>query len=61
MTQFTLRKGEKLQIGPDITVEVTSIIGHAVKLGFVAPRDVIIHREEVRAKILARYSEGGGN
>lgn len=38
-----------VRIGEDITVQVTSVDPHSgyVKLGFVAPPEIQIHREEI--------------
>lgn len=43
------RLKETIRIGEDITVQVTSVDMHTgfVKLGFVAPPDVVIDREEI--------------
>ncbi len=50
--------GEKIKIGEDITVviaEVTS--GGLVKLGFSAPEDIVIDREEVYLKKRGQYAD----
>ncbi len=38
---------EKVIIGDDIEVQVISIRGDKVRLGFKAPKDIPVHREEV--------------
>lgn len=47
MLVITRRKGERLRIGPDLWVEVLTIKGQSVRLGFTGPRDINIVREEV--------------
>ncbi|MEM9602281.1 MAG: carbon storage regulator CsrA [Pseudomonadota bacterium] len=47
MLILSRRLGEKVVIGPDITVEVVSIKGSQVKLGFAGPKDVPVYRQEV--------------
>lgn len=42
-------KGETVMIGDDISVTITDVdpISGRIKLGFTAPKDVIIDREEI--------------
>ena len=47
MLVLSRRQGERIHIGSDITVVVVEILGDKVRLGFDAPADVAIHREEV--------------
>ena len=42
---------ERVLIGDDISVTVIEIRGNKVRLGFEAPNNVKIHREEVWIKI----------
>ncbi len=39
--------GEKIVVGDEIVVTVLSVHGDRVKLGFVAPVEVPIHRQEI--------------
>lgn len=39
--------GERIRIGPDTWLEIIRIEGQAVRLGFVAPEQVKIMREEL--------------
>ncbi len=48
--------GETLTIGTDVSVTVLSLRGKQVRLGINAPREIAVHREEVRQKI---EQEGG--
>lgn len=43
--------GEKVILGDDIEVKVLRVCGTQVKIGFSAPQDLSIHREEVYKKI----------
>jgi carbon storage regulator len=45
------RVGETVCIGPNITVTVISVAGQQVKLGFAAPSDIRVDREEIRARV----------
>lgn len=48
MLILTRRIGETIVIGDDLTtVQVLSIKGNQVRLGFTAPDDVVVHREEI--------------
>ena len=47
MLVLTRRNGESVHIGDAITVKVLAISGNQVKLGFSAPGDVAIRREEL--------------
>jgi carbon storage regulator len=47
MLVLSRKIGEEVVIGEDIRVRVLSIHGNQIRLGFVAPRDVQIHREEL--------------
>jgi carbon storage regulator len=43
--------GEEIVIGDDIVLRVCELRGDQVRLGFVAPRGVTVHRREVWAAI----------
>jgi carbon storage regulator len=47
MLVLTRKRGERIYIDNHIILEVTEIDGNRVRLGFVAPDDVPIYREEV--------------
>ena len=47
MLVLSRKAGEKIQIGPDITVTVTRISETAVRIGIDAPSDVQIDRTEI--------------
>lgn len=44
------KQGERVMIGDDIIVQVCVIDGRNVRLGFEAPPNVEVHREEIYLK-----------
>jgi carbon storage regulator len=58
MSGLTLsrRPGESIMIGDDITLTVVRVDGNIVRINVVAPADVVVDREEVRARRLAGNS-----
>ena len=58
MLVLSRKAGERISIGPEIEVTVLGIHKGRVKLGFLGPPEVPIHREELRRRIgpdQARY------
>ena len=53
MLILSRRPGESVKIGDEITVTVLSVKGGQVRLGFSAPPNVAVHREEVHERIKA--------
>jgi carbon storage regulator len=53
MLVLTRKVGEQIRIGADVVVTLVRIQGDKVRLGIEAPREVIIHREEVRRRLEA--------
>jgi carbon storage regulator len=53
MLILTRRMGECVRIGDHVTVTVLGVKGNQVRLGFTAPRDVAVHREEIYLRIKA--------
>jgi len=47
MLVLTRKIGEEIVIGDDIRVRVVAIGGNQIRLGFIAPKEVPIHREEL--------------
>jgi len=47
------RIGEAVEIGDNVTVRVLGVQGMTVRLGFDAPKDVPVHRQEVAERIRA--------
>ena len=51
MLVLSRKAGERVSIGSEIQVTVLGIQKGKVKLGFLGPPEVPIHREEVRQRI----------
>ena len=51
MLVLSRRIGESIVIGGGITIKVMKIKGNAVQLGFDAPKEIPIHRSELRKLI----------
>ena len=51
MLTLTRGVGETVRIGDDIEIHVVEVRGGTVRLGFKAPREIAIHREEVYRQI----------
>ena len=51
MLILTRRPGESVMIGDDITITVLAIRGNQLRLGFTAPRNISVHREEVYQRV----------
>jgi len=47
MLVLTRNPGESVFVGPDITVTILAVRGRQVKIGFDAPKEVNIVREEL--------------
>ena len=50
MLVLSRRQGEEVVIGDNIRLTVVAIRGNQVRLGFTAPPEVSIQREELRPK-----------
>ena len=61
MLALTRKKGESVIIGDNIEVVVLGIQGEQVKLGFIAPRNVSIHRKEVYEQIQTENIEAANS
>ena len=65
MLILTRRPGESVKIGDEITVTVLAVRGNQLRLGFVAPRHIAVHREEVyqriRSERLTNISQAAGS
>ena len=57
MLVLSRKQGERIQIADAISLTVLSVRGGKVRLGFVAPSNVPIHREEVYRRIDAESAE----
>jgi len=41
------RVGESIIIGDDVKVTIVEVSGNQIKLGIDAPKEIIVHREEI--------------
>lgn len=57
MLVLSRKKDESVRIGSDIVVTIVEIRGDKVRLGFSAPENVSIHRQEVYEKIIQLAEE----
>ena len=57
MLVLSRKECEVVVIGKDIRVTILRIEGQAVRLGFEAPQDVEIHRQEVFDRIAKQKNE----
>jgi carbon storage regulator len=53
MLILSRRVGETIMIGDNITVTVLGVKGNQTRIGFRAPNEVSIHREEIYKRIRA--------
>ena len=51
MLILTRCPGESVRIGDEVTVTVLSVKGPYVRLGFAAPKEIAVHREEIYGRI----------
>jgi carbon storage regulator len=51
MLVLSRKSGEAIVIGRDVEVTVLEVRGNRVKLGLCGPSGVVIHREELYARI----------
>ena len=59
MLVLSRKKDESVRIGSDIVITIIEIRGDGdkVRLGFAAPKDISIHRQEVYEKIIQLAEE----
>jgi carbon storage regulator len=57
MLVLSRKKTESVRIGSDIVITIIEIRGDKVRLGFNAPKDVSIHRQEVYDFIMQQSEE----
>jgi carbon storage regulator len=51
MLVLTRRLGESIWINDDIRIVIQSIRGNQVRIGVQAPKEMVVHREEIYQKI----------
>jgi carbon storage regulator len=54
MLVLSRKQTESIFINDNVVVTVLSILGNKVKLGIEAPREVLVHRSEVREAMKKR-------
>ncbi|MBI4378802.1 MAG: carbon storage regulator CsrA [Nitrospinae bacterium] len=52
MLILTRKSGESINIGDSIKITIMEIRGRQVRVGIDAPPEMVIHREEIYAKIM---------
>lgn len=57
MLVLSRKKGESIVIGDDIVLTIVEVRGDKIRLGIEAPRDVPVHRKEIRDAILNSQSD----
>lgn len=59
MLILTRRVGETICIGPnaEITVTVLGVKGNQVRVGITAPKEVMVHREEIYERVRREQQE----
>ena len=61
MLNLTRRIGETLMIGDQVTMTVLGIKGSQVRIGINAPKEVVIHREEIYRRVHQRKGNNPSN
>jgi len=51
MLVLSRKPGERVQIGDDVELVVIAVRGDQVRLGFAAPRDIVVCRAELLARV----------
>lgn len=58
MLVLSRKKGEEIKIGSGIRVVVVAVLGGKVRLGVIAPKDVVVDRHEIaEAKRLSEKTD----
>jgi carbon storage regulator len=53
MLVLTRKKGQRIRIGSTVEITVLEVRGGSVKLGFEAPANITIHRDEITSRFPA--------
>ena len=57
MLALTRKRGESIMVGNDVELVILGVQNDQVKLGFVAPKNISIHRKEIFDQIQAENRE----
>ncbi len=57
MLVLSRKEGERIVVANCIQLTVVAVTGNKVKLGFTAPADISIHRQEVQDRIQTQCRE----
>jgi carbon storage regulator len=57
MLVLSRKKGERIRVGNEIEIVIADVQGERVRLGFRAPPEVAIHREEVFQRLQMEQAE----
>lgn len=58
MLVLTRRRGERIVIGNDIEIEVVDIYGGKVRIGIIAPKNIVVDREEIAIRKGRSHEQG---
>lgn len=61
MLVLTRRLGESIWINDDVRIVIQSIRGNQVRVGIDAPREMVVHREEIYQRIHQENREAGNS
>ena len=61
MLILTRRVGEALMVGDDTKIVVLGVKGSQIRLGINAPKDIMVHREEIFIKIQEEKNQETSN
>jgi carbon storage regulator len=57
MLILTRRVGEAMMIGDEVSITVLGVKGNQVRLGINAPRDIMVHRQEIFERIRQEHAD----
>jgi carbon storage regulator len=58
MLVLTRNVGQSIKINDNIEVTVLGVKGNQVRIGITAPKDVVVHREEIYLRIQEEKNKG---
>ena len=61
MLVLSRKIGEEIVIGDNIRIKVVAVEGRKVRIGIIAPEDVIVDRQEIHEKRLNTLDEWADN